>query len=78
MDLTTERKHFQMLPALFTWSRLPESPLRLHIDHWIVTNDSSGLGSFFNGGYELSALESDSCDFFIFIYFLFPLKADSP
>lgn len=47
VGLMTAWKHFQMPPALYTRSRLPESLEWLHIDHWIVTNDSSGLEFFF-------------------------------
>lgn len=74
VGLMTAWKRFQMLPALFTQSRLPESLVWLRIDHWIVTNDSSGLEVFFflNGCYESRALEPDSCGS------LFPLKTDSP
>lgn len=71
--LMTAWKHFQMFPALNTLSRLPESLVWLHIDHWIVTNDSSGLDFFFfNACYELKSLEPDSCGT------PFPLKTDSP
>jgi len=45
--LMTAWKHFQMFPALNTQNRLPESLVWLHIDHGIVTNDSSGLEFFF-------------------------------
>lgn len=45
--LMTAWKHFQMFPALNTQNRLPESLVWLHIDHGIVTNDSSGLEVFF-------------------------------